>query len=160
MLHRSGVEAELLVAGDGPLRQDITDRAGALGLKLHLLGFCNQSQMPAAYAAADVLALPSNGKETWGLVANEALACGTPVVVADSVGCAPDLAELFGDRIISACGRVDSLIDRLQAVLHCPPSAESMAAANRKFSLSAAADGVVSALNSLTEFAVDGDNRG
>lgn len=158
-VHRSGAPAELLIAGDGPLRQAIEDRAAALGLRLHLLGFCNQSRMPAAYAAADVLALPSQ-EESWGLVANEALACGTPVVVADSVGCAPDLAEVFGDRIIFAYGRVDSLIDRLQAVLHSRPSAESMAAANRRFSLSAAADGVLAALTSLTKISVGGDDRG
>lgn len=158
-VRRSGVPAELLVAGDGPLRQAMTDRAAALGLRLHLLGFYNQSQMPAAYAAADVLALPSK-QESWGLVANEALACGTPAIVADSVGCAPDLITLFGEQVVFASDRVDSLVDRLGAVLHCPPSLEVIAAANRTFSLSAAVSGIVAAMSSLTEPAVEVDDRG
>ncbi|MFV9507875.1 MAG: glycosyltransferase, partial [Oscillochloridaceae bacterium umkhey_bin13] len=41
--------------------------------------------------AADLLVLPSDGSETWGLVVNEAMACGLPALVSDQVGCAPDL---------------------------------------------------------------------
>ena len=159
-VRRSGAPAELLVAGDGPLRQAMTDRAAALGLRLHMLGFCNQSQMPAAYAAADVLALPSNGQETWGLVANEALACGIPAIVSDSVGCAPDMARIFGDRVVFAFGRIDSMVDRLNMVLHSPPSTEEIAAANRTFSLSAAAGGIVAAMSSQTGKVVDNNDRG
>ena len=39
-----------------------------------MLGFINQSEMLQVYAAADCLALPSDTRETWGLVVNEALA--------------------------------------------------------------------------------------
>lgn len=60
---------EVMVAGSGELESEMRRRAGELGVPLHMLGFCNQTQMPAAYAAADVLVLPSNGEETWGLVA-------------------------------------------------------------------------------------------
>ena len=159
-VHRRGIPAEMLIAGDGPLRQSVIDRAASLGLRLHMLGFCNQSQMPAAYAAADVLALPSNGQETWGLVANEALACGIPAIVSDSVGCAPDMARIFGDRVVFAFGRIDSMVDRLNIVLHSPPSTEEIAAANRTFSLSAAAGGIVAAMSRLTGKVVDDNDRG
>ena len=155
----SGVGAELLVAGDGPLRQAVAAHSSALGLRLHMLGFCNQTQMPAAYAAADVLALPSK-QESWGLVANEALACGTPAIVADSVGCAPDLVRLFGDQVIFASGQIDSLVARLGAVLHCPPSPEVIAAANRAFSLSSAVTGIIAAMASLTEPGVEVEDLG
>ena len=57
------------------------------------MGFVNQSELPAVYASADVLVLPSDGQETWGLVVNEAMACGVPAVVSDAVGCGPDLIE-------------------------------------------------------------------
>ena len=57
------------------------------------LGFQNQADLPRLYAAADVLVLPSGWGETWGLVVNEAMAVGTPCVVSDAVGCAPDLVE-------------------------------------------------------------------
>ena len=159
-VRRSGIPAEMLMAGDGPLRQAVIDRATTVGLRLHMLGFCNQSQMPAAYAAADVLALPSNGQETWGLVVNEALACGIPAIVSDSVGCAPDMARIFGDRVVFAFGRIDSMVNRLNMVLHSPPSTEEIAAANRAFSLSAAVGGIVAAMSSLTGKVVDDNDRG
>jgi glycosyltransferase involved in cell wall biosynthesis len=61
-------------------------------------GFRNQRALPACYVAADWLVLPSDGRETWGLVANEALACGLPVVVSQSAGCAADLAVGLAGR--------------------------------------------------------------
>ena len=81
----------LLIAGSGPL--DSTLRADWQGHpRLHFLGFQNQSQMPALYHMADVFCLPSAGPgETWGLAVNEALACGTPCLVSDRVGCGEDL---------------------------------------------------------------------
>ena len=157
LIRRSGVPAELLVAGDGPLRQAVMDRAAALGLRLHMLGFCNQSQMPAAFAAADALVLASNGQETWGLVANEALASGTPAIVSDRVGCAPDLAKSFGDRVVFEFGNVGAMVDRLAAVLDSPPSSEMMAAFNQMFSISSAMSGIVSAMASLVEKHADID---
>ncbi len=60
---------------------------------MNFLGFVNQSRLPEVYAAAHVLALPSGAEETWGLVVNEAMACGIPAVVSDAVGCGPDLVE-------------------------------------------------------------------
>jgi glycosyltransferase involved in cell wall biosynthesis len=79
--------------GSGPLEGDINIRARALGIAPIMLGFRNQTELPALYAAADVLVLPSDGAETWGLVVNEAFACGLPAVVSDAVGCGPDLVE-------------------------------------------------------------------
>lgn len=55
-------------------------------------GFLNQSEIAKAYAVADLLALPSDAWETWGLVVNEATAAGVPAVVSSSCGCAEDFA--------------------------------------------------------------------
>ena len=44
-----------------------------------------------ALAGADCLVLPSDGTETWGLIVNEAMACGTPAIVSTACGCTPDL---------------------------------------------------------------------
>lgn len=55
-------------------------------------GFLNQSEISKAYAVADVLVLPSDAWETWGLVVNEATAAGVPAVVSSSCGCAEDFA--------------------------------------------------------------------
>jgi glycosyltransferase involved in cell wall biosynthesis len=56
-------------------------------------GFRNQSELSAFYVAADVLVLPSDANESWGLVVNEAMACAVPAIVSDAVGCAPDLID-------------------------------------------------------------------
>ena len=79
--------------GSGALESDLRLHADFLGVKTVFAGFKNQTELPACYAAADVLVLPSEGRETWGLVVNEAMACGLPAVVSDAVGCAPDLIE-------------------------------------------------------------------
>jgi glycosyltransferase involved in cell wall biosynthesis len=60
-------------------------------LPVTFAGFLNQGEIAAAYVAADALVLPSDFGETWGLVVNEAMACGRPAIVSDRVGCGPDL---------------------------------------------------------------------
>jgi glycosyltransferase involved in cell wall biosynthesis len=84
----------LAFVGEGELSSSLRDEANRLGVAndVVLLGFRNQSELPAIYGASDVLVLASE-KEPWGLVVNEALACGMAVVVSDRVGCAPDLVE-------------------------------------------------------------------
>ncbi len=84
--------AQLLYVGDGELRSELAQRIQLLRLKhVHLLGFLNQSDMPQAYVLGEILCLVSEQTETWGLVVNEALACGRPVIVSNMVGCGPDL---------------------------------------------------------------------
>jgi glycosyltransferase involved in cell wall biosynthesis len=87
-------KAQLLFVGNGVLLQELRLRAKEAGAKnVHFLGFFNQTQMPLAYVLGEVLCLISDETETWGLVVNEALACGRPVLVSDKVGCAPDLVK-------------------------------------------------------------------
>jgi glycosyltransferase involved in cell wall biosynthesis len=57
---QKGVPARLLVAGSGPMEADVRARAQALGVTLDFLGFQNQTEMPSAYAAADLMVLPSS----------------------------------------------------------------------------------------------------
>jgi glycosyltransferase involved in cell wall biosynthesis len=79
--------------GAGPLETTLRARAAAAGLPIAFAGFQNQQAIADFYTAADCLVLPSDGRETWGLVVNEAMACGRPAIVSDEVGCAPDLVE-------------------------------------------------------------------
>lgn len=81
----------VLLAGDGALRLRCEAEAERLRVPVHFAGFLNQREIPSAYAASDVLVLPSDGRETWGLVVNEAMASGLPVLVSSEVGCYPDL---------------------------------------------------------------------
>lgn len=88
-----GGSVEVAFAGAGELEGELRRLADALEVPVLFHGFVNQREMPAVYAAADLVVLPSDGSETWGLVVNEGMACGVPAVVSDAVGCGPDLVE-------------------------------------------------------------------
>ena len=87
-----GGATEVLFAGDGPARGDLEREAAQLGVRTTFAGFLTQRELPRAYRAAECLVLPSV-TESWGLVVNEALAAGTPVVVSEQCGCADDLVR-------------------------------------------------------------------
>ena len=142
-------DVHILVAGSGELGDAVERRAREAGVPVYMLGFQNQSEMPAVYAAADVLVLPSTGRETWGLVANEALACGTPVVLSDAVGAAPDLA---GDGVagrVFPVGDIGALAYAIGEMISVPPSAGAIKARSRQYSLSACCDGIEEAMRRL-----------
>ncbi|GAA2343124.1 glycosyltransferase [Streptomyces kunmingensis] len=83
-LRRRGVPVRLVVAGDGPLRARLEQRARARRLPVDFLGHvADREALAALQAAADVCLAPGPA-ETFGLAALEALACGTPVVVSSS----------------------------------------------------------------------------
>jgi glycosyltransferase involved in cell wall biosynthesis len=90
-VRRQGVNAVGVFVGSGPDQTALEEAAA--GEPIVFAGFRNQSQMAACYAAADCLVLPSDGRETWGLVVNEAMATGLPAIVSEDVGCAPDLID-------------------------------------------------------------------
>jgi glycosyltransferase involved in cell wall biosynthesis len=145
-LMRRSVSARLMVAGSGPMEADVRARAQALGVTVDFLGFQNQTEMPSAYAAADLMVLPSTGRETWGLVCNEALACGTPIVVSDQVGCAPDLAKdgLVGRTF--SMGNITELADACAATFANPPSSAAIRAVSDQFSIQRAVGGIAEAV--------------
>jgi glycosyltransferase involved in cell wall biosynthesis len=107
----SGRRLHGVVVGDGPMRGDLEAEA-ARSPRMHFAGFRNQSEIAAWYAAADVVVLPSQA-ETWGLVVNEAMACGLPAVVTETVGCAPDLIDEGRTGYVYPAGDVGALSARL-----------------------------------------------
>lgn len=142
-----GVDLHLLFAGDGPLRERCEREAARLGVPATFAGFLNQKEIPDAYALADVLVLPSDHRETWGLVVNEAMASGVPAVVSTSVGCYPDLILEGKTGFGFPLGDARRLAD---AVAIAIGSAERLAALRNAsvrhvatFSVKAAADGVI-----------------
>jgi glycosyltransferase involved in cell wall biosynthesis len=144
-----GLAVEIMVAGDGELRQHVSSAAASLGIPLHVLGFCNQTEMPHVYAASDVLILPSDGHETWGLVANEALACGRPVILSDACGCSTDLAADGRAGRMFPTGDISALAAAIRALIASPPPVETIAAVSERHGLVAAASGVFAALQEL-----------
>jgi glycosyltransferase involved in cell wall biosynthesis len=86
-------------------REPITDNAKP---RASFAGFLNQTQVSKAYVAADCLVLPSDYRETWGLVVNEVMASGLPCVISDECGCAEDLGMTRPNTIFS-CGSIGEL---------------------------------------------------
>ena len=103
----------LLVAGTGQLMKDAQELVKRRSLPVSFAGFLNQTEITRAYAAADCLVLPSDFGETWGLVVNEAMACGLPVIVSDRVGCGPDLVEEDRTGSVFPCGDLSALANKL-----------------------------------------------
>lgn len=140
----------VLVAGEGPLRGECERRACAERLSATFAGFLNQSRLPDAYAAADVLALPSDAGETWGLVVNEAMASGRPAIVSRSAGCCADLVVDNKTGRSFECGDVAALADVLGGYGRDPAAAARQGAAAaervRAFGLETAAAGIVAAV--------------
>lgn len=75
----------LVMAGDGPAREELEALAAALGItaRVRFLGAVERAQLPDLYASADAFVFPSTS-ETQGLVLAEALAAGLPVIAADA----------------------------------------------------------------------------
>ncbi len=89
-------------------------------------GFLNQSEIARAYVAADALVLPSDAKETWGLVTNEAMASGLPCVVSAEVGCADDLILPHFPEFCFPMGDIDALAEAMLKMMQNPPSADKV----------------------------------
>lgn len=88
------------------------------------VGFLNQREISKAYAAADCMVLPSDHRETWGLVVNEAMASGLACAVSDACGCGEDLVAPIRPELRFPLGDEGALADALLRLAEepCPPS--------------------------------------
>jgi glycosyltransferase involved in cell wall biosynthesis len=88
---------DLVVLGDGPLRETLNSQLSTLNLNehVHLPGFEPYDELPVYYALAKAFVHAST-TEQWGLVVNEAIASGLPVIVSDRCGCVPELINANG----------------------------------------------------------------
>jgi glycosyltransferase involved in cell wall biosynthesis len=107
--------AILVFAGEGPLRPQLESEAATLGVasRVRFLGFVNQTHLPAVYTSADLMVLPSV-YDAFGVVVNEAMLCGCPVVVSDRVGAGRDLVAPVCPELIYPCGDTVALAAILQ----------------------------------------------
>ncbi len=109
--------ARLVLAGSGPIAVDAP--------AVTALGMVTRAELPPFYAAADVLVLPSIAtatfREPWGLVCNEAMHQGTPVIASDAVGAAAGGLVVDGDTgLVVPAGDADALAARLTALAGAP----------------------------------------
>ncbi len=110
-----GLDATVVLAGDGPAREFLEDRAAEVDGDVRFLGFLDREDLSAFYSSLDVFAFPSP-VETQGLVALEANACGTPVVAVDS-GALSDTIDDGDNGFHYESRDVDQFRDRVRAAL-------------------------------------------
>src|SRR5439155_16692891 len=111
----------LIFAGEGPLRSQMESEAASLGVasRVRFLGFVNQSQLPAVYASADLMVLPSD-YEPFAVVVNEAMCCGCPVIASDHVGAARDLVAPVRPEFVFRTGDTKALAQLLRTAFANP----------------------------------------
>jgi glycosyltransferase involved in cell wall biosynthesis len=92
--YNRGAPWDLVVLGDGPLRETLDTQLSTLNLNehVHLPGFRPYDELPVYYALANAFVHASTS-EQWGLVVNEAIASGLPVIVSNRCGCGPELVN-------------------------------------------------------------------
>lgn len=106
----------LVLVGDGPENGLLRQLASELCLSdVVWASFKQIDELPAHYALANCFILPSTS-EPWGLVVNEAMACGLPVLVSNRCGCAPDLVRANENGFLFDPHRVDEIAELLHKV--------------------------------------------
>ncbi len=126
----------VIIAGGGPLREELTRRAADIADQVRLVGYLPDADLPLAYRAADFSVVPSVALEGFGLVVAESLASGTPVLVSD-VGGLPETLAGFADAGIlrdrSPAGLAAALRDAVEGRLALPSADACVRYAKRSF---------------------------
>lgn len=153
----------LLLVGDGELKGELLARAAAgPAIMVKPVGFQQQRELSAYYHAADLFVLPSRHGETWGLVVNEALHHGVPVVVTEAVGCAPDLVEPGRTGEVCAADSAGALAAAVRATWPLMGEAAVRAACRERvagYSISRAAAGIAAAYRQVVAAPANGAGR-
>jgi glycosyltransferase involved in cell wall biosynthesis len=134
--YRGGAGAaawDLVIVGDGPLRPVLEALRARLGLDGHVLmpGFKQYDELPLWYGLASAF-VHSSTVEPWGLVVNEAMAAGLPVLVSDRCGCAPDLVRDGVNGFTFDPYDVGGLAALMRRVAHGDVDREAMGRASRE----------------------------
>jgi glycosyltransferase involved in cell wall biosynthesis len=104
----AAADVPLLLVGDGPEEMRLRSLAETLGASVTFTGLLENDDLIRMYVAADVFVLASR-RETWGVVVNEAMAAGLPLVVSNQVGAARDLVVAGRNGDVVPAGDVDAL---------------------------------------------------
>jgi len=116
-LQLAGLDFALCMVGSGPMEAQLRSLSQELKLRnVSFVGFVNQNALPAVYSASDVFVLAS-ASEPWGLVVNEVMCAGLPIIVSDEAGCAADLVEHHVNGWHVPSGDVTALAQALRLVL-------------------------------------------
>ena len=132
-LRDEGVGASLLLVGTGEMETALRSLVAQYGLEdvVSFGGFVNQAELPRVYAASDVFVLPAEN-EPWGLVVNEVMCAGMPVVVGADAGCARDLVHDGQNGLLVPAGDVGALVNALRRLLESEAERAAMGRKGRE----------------------------
>jgi len=152
--NNNNINLHSIVMGDGPLRSGLQKLSLAIKDKIHFVGFINQNEITKYYSASNALILTSDGRETWGLVVNEAMACGVPVIVSDSAGCKPDLIDEGKTGLSFEEGNINQLTNRiiqLHRLIICNPNLVKISLIKKinTYSIENATNGLIQSIKSI-----------
>jgi glycosyltransferase involved in cell wall biosynthesis len=147
---------KFLAVGDGKMKSELEQKVReTLGDGAVFTGFVNQSGLGKYYSASDAFILPSAWGETWGLVVNEAMIFGLPVIVSDTVGCGRDLVIPGKTGYIFPSGNAVALSQAMKELVEHPSRAKDMGTAGslliKNFSVEQAVSGILQAFESISE---------
>jgi 1,2-diacylglycerol 3-alpha-glucosyltransferase len=118
----------LVLVGDGACRRQLESQASSITPgEVRFAGFAQRDQLAIYYALAEMLILPTY-TDTWGLVVNEAMACGLPVIVSQVAGCAADLVKENWNGLLVTPKDVSSLTSAMRSLADQPDLRASMGA--------------------------------
>jgi glycosyltransferase involved in cell wall biosynthesis len=122
LVHTRHPDSKLELAGSGPMKDSLIERAAELGISANVtfLGSRDIEELAELYVGSDVLVLPSHS-EPWGLVANEALSYGCPVIVSDACGCAPAVVKENVTGFTFRAGDVTGLSEAMYSAVAMRP---------------------------------------
>jgi glycosyltransferase involved in cell wall biosynthesis len=149
----AATRAHLVLAGDGPEGGRLREFVAAHHLeRVHFVGSKSYEELPAYYALADVLVVPSH-TEPWAVVVNEAMNFALPVIASQQVGAADDLVSEGVNGFRFEAGDTATLAARLRRLMEDPPLRRQMGEASlpiiREWNFGRATEGVLAALRSL-----------
>jgi glycosyltransferase involved in cell wall biosynthesis len=124
---------KLVLLGDGPLKPAILELAAKLDLKDALLlpGFIQYDRLPLYYGLASAF-VHASVVEQWGLVVNEAMAAGLPVLVSSRCGCVPELVRQGENGFTFDPLDTEALASLMARVAASAELRQSMSAASRR----------------------------
>ena len=112
----------LRIVGEGELRESLVQTLRPVSERVEFVGFRDWEQLPAEYAGADVLCVPSR-YDGWGLVVPEGLASGLPVIATDRMGAALEFVESGRNGWLVRAGDQEALLDAMREAATMPGSA-------------------------------------
>ncbi len=144
-----GHRLRVRVTGKGPQKEELAARLTAAGADGQFDGALQPADMPGALGSAKVLAFPSR-HDPWGLVANEAVLCGTPVLGSPHATSSPCFVERFGVGLVRPLeveAWCDGLLDMISGPTRWSSFMARREAAIAWFSLDAAVAGLKAAFD-------------